>query len=100
MRSGEADFSSGMGSSRVAPSLSLSLAREVYLYRREEVRLLWSRVGATREDFLFAGYFAGKPTSEGPPSLGGFDSIFGCLLNGYYSIHYFMSPPPISAKLF
>src|SRR6266853_4416756 len=36
--------------------------------------------------FYFAGYFAGKPASEGPPSFGGFDSICGCLLNGYYSI--------------
>ena len=40
-------------------------------------------------------YLAEKLASEGPLSLGGFDSIFGCLLCGYYSIHYV--PPKNSA---
>jgi hypothetical protein len=53
-------------------------------------------VGAIREGLLFC-----RETCLGraPPSFGGFDSIFGCLLNGYYTVYYFMSPP-IPAKLF
>ena len=38
--------------------------------------------------------FCGKPASEGPPSLGGFDSICGGLLDGYYSIYNFNVSPP------
>jgi hypothetical protein len=38
-------------------------------------------------------YLAEKVASEGSPNFGGFDSIFGCLLNGYYTVYYFMSPP-------
>jgi hypothetical protein len=38
-------------------------------------------------------YLAEKPASEGPLSLGGFDSIFGCLLNWYYTLYNFTSPP-------
>src|SRR5258706_2931719 len=83
-----------MSSSRVGPFFvpvpcSRSISRPT---RRSEIalRAAWAR---PREVFYFAGYFAGKPASEGPPSFGGFDSIFGCLLDGYYSIHYFMFPP-------
>src|ERR1700704_6412953 len=37
-------------------------------------------------------YLGEKPASEGPLNCGGFDSIFGCLLDGYYTVHYV--PPP------
>ena len=43
-----------------------------------------------REGFLFGPSFV----PEEPPSLGGFDFIFGCLLDGYYTVYYFMPPPP------
>src|SRR6266849_6799994 len=58
--------------------------------RREEVRCAL-RAAWARPARVF--YFAEKPASEGPLSFGGFDSIFGCLLYGYYSVHNFMSPP-------
>jgi len=48
-----------------------------------------SSLGRCGEGF----YFAGKGASE-TPSLGGFDSIFGCLLYGYYTVYYFMYHPP------
>jgi hypothetical protein len=38
-------------------------------------------------------YLAEKVASEGTLSLGYFGSIFGCLLYGYYTVYYFMSPP-------
>ena len=38
-------------------------------------------------------YFGGESSFGGSPNFGGFDSIFGCLLDGYYTVYYFMSPP-------
>src|ERR1700675_4158866 len=35
---------------------------------------------------------------ELPPNLCGCDSIFVCLLDGYYTVHNFMSSPPDSAQ--
>src|SRR5713101_9235882 len=41
------------------------------------------------------GFLFGRETClGGPPNFCGFDSIFGCLLDGYYTVHYV--PPPIS----
>jgi hypothetical protein len=31
---------------------------------------------------------------RGTPNFSCFDSIFGCLLNGYYTVYYFRAPPP------
>jgi len=38
-------------------------------------------------------YLGGESCLEGFPNLCGFYSIFGCLLDGYYTVYYFMSPP-------
>jgi hypothetical protein len=42
------------------------------------------------EGFLFGG----ENCFGGYPNCGEFYSIFGCLLDGYYGVYYFMSPPP------
>jgi len=34
----------------------------------------------------------------GPPNCGGLESIFGCLLDGYYTVHY-VPPLPISRNV-
>lgn len=47
-----------------------------------------------REGFLFGPRFV----PEAPPSLGGFDFIFGCLLLVYYTVCY-VPPPRISRNV-
>jgi hypothetical protein len=96
MRSGEADFSSGMGSSRVAPSLSLSLAREVYLDRRKEVRLLSEPLGRDpRESFILAKNLPRRDLRLFVV-LTPFLDVYCMDITQYITL----CPPPIPAKLF
>jgi len=44
-------------------------------------------------------YLGGESCLGRFPNLCGIYSIFGCLLDGYYTVYYFMSPPKFPATL-